>query len=162
MRNPSDNTLAVGPNHVVQIVNSRMAVFSKKGAQFGQTGKVLYGPVRTNTIFEGFGGECETQTSGDSVVRYDQLAERWLYVLPIFRRPAGDPKGPFYMCYALSTGPDPLGRITATRSSGHYFRTIPGPLSGRTATTSRQAPATMSSRSMRAWRIAGKCWKVYP
>jgi hypothetical protein len=109
MRNPSDNTLAVGPNHIVQIVNSRMAVFSKKGAQFGQTGKVLYGPVRTNTIFEGFGGQCETQTSGDSVVRYDQLAERWLYVLPIFRRPASDPKGPFYMCYAVSTGPDPLG-----------------------------------------------------
>ena len=37
MRNPSDNTLAVGPNHIVQIVNSRMAIFSKKGAQFGQT-----------------------------------------------------------------------------------------------------------------------------
>ncbi len=109
MRNPSDNTLAIGPNHIVQIVNSRMAVFSKKGAQFGQTGKVLYGPVRTNTIFEGFGGQCETQTSGDSVVRYDQLADRWLYVLPIFKRPAGDPKGPFYMCYAVSTGPDPLG-----------------------------------------------------
>ena len=30
-RNPSDNSLAVGPNHVVQIVNSRMAIFSKKG-----------------------------------------------------------------------------------------------------------------------------------
>jgi len=109
MRNPSDNTLAVGPNQIVQIVNSRMAVFSKKGAQFGQTGKVLYGPVRTNAIFEGFGGQCEAQTSGDSVVRYDQLADRWLYVLPIFRRPASDPKGPFYMCYAVSTGPDPLG-----------------------------------------------------
>ncbi len=109
LRNPSDNTLAIGPDHIVQIVNSRMAVYSKKGAQFGQTGKVLYGPVRTNTIFEGFGGQCEAQTSGDSVVRYDQLADRWLYVLPIFKRPPGDPKGPFYMCYAVSTGPDPLG-----------------------------------------------------
>jgi hypothetical protein len=109
LRNPSDNTLAIGPNHIVQIVNSRMAVYSKKGAQFGETGKVLYGPVRTNTLFEGFGGQCEAQTSGDSVVRYDQLADRWLYVLPIFKRPPGDPKGPFYMCYAVSTGPDPLG-----------------------------------------------------
>ena len=28
-RNPSDNTLAVGPNHIVQIVNTQMAVFTK-------------------------------------------------------------------------------------------------------------------------------------
>jgi hypothetical protein len=32
-RNPSDNSLAVGPNHVVQIVNSRMAIFSKRGTR---------------------------------------------------------------------------------------------------------------------------------
>lgn len=109
LRNPSDNALAVGPDHIVQIVNSRMAVYTKKGARFDSTGKVLYGPVRTNMIFEGFGGQCEQQTSGDSVVRYDQLAGRWLYVLPIFRRPAGKPDGPFYMCYAVSSGSDPLG-----------------------------------------------------
>src|SRR5437764_15422414 len=29
--NPSDNSLAVGPNHIVQIVNSRMAIYTKKG-----------------------------------------------------------------------------------------------------------------------------------
>src|SRR5262245_11620897 len=46
-RNPSDNSLAVGPNHVVQVVNSRMAIFSK-------TGRVLYGPVNTNNVFRGF------------------------------------------------------------------------------------------------------------
>ncbi len=108
-RNPSDNTLAIGPDHIVQIVNSRMAVYTKKGARFDTTGKILYGPVVTNTIFAGFGGQCEHQTSGDSVVRYDQLARRWLYVLPIFRRPPNDPKGPYSMCYAISTGPDPLG-----------------------------------------------------
>jgi hypothetical protein len=59
-RNPSDNSLAVGPNHVVQIVNSRMAVFDKKG-------KVLYGAVTTNTIFKGFGGICESRNNGDAV-----------------------------------------------------------------------------------------------
>ncbi len=31
LRNPSDNSLAIGPDHIVQIVNSRLAVFSKKG-----------------------------------------------------------------------------------------------------------------------------------
>src|SRR5262249_7406194 len=47
-RNPSDNSLAVGPNHIVQIVNSHMAIFTKKGEKFDVTGRVLYGPVPTN------------------------------------------------------------------------------------------------------------------
>jgi hypothetical protein len=109
LRNPSDNSLAVGPNHIVQIVNSRMAVFTRKGTLFETTGKVLYGPVVTNTIFKGFGGQCENRSSGDAVVRYDQLAGRWLYVLPIFQRPPGQPQGPYSMCYAVTAGPDPLG-----------------------------------------------------
>src|SRR5207237_1289974 len=46
--NPSDNSLAVGPNHIVQTVNSRMAIFTKKGTMFDTTGKVLYGSVPTN------------------------------------------------------------------------------------------------------------------
>ncbi len=108
-RNPSDNSLAVGPDHIVQIVNSRLAVYSKKGEKYDSTGKVLYGPVVTNTIFKGFGGQCEEQTSGDAVVRYDQLAKRWLYVLPLFRHPRGDRQAAYSMCYAVSEGADPLG-----------------------------------------------------
>jgi hypothetical protein len=109
MRNPSDNSLAASPNHVVEIVNSRMAVYTKKGPLFDTTGKVLYGAAPTNTIFAGFGGRCEQVNNGDAVVRYDQLAERWLYVMPIFSRPPGEPTGPYSMCYAVSTGADPLG-----------------------------------------------------
>src|SRR5256885_678456 len=86
LRNPSDNTIAVGPNHIFQIVNTRMAIFTKKGKQFDATGKVLYGPVANNTIFKGFGGACESTNNGDAVVRYDQLADRWLVVMPTFRR----------------------------------------------------------------------------
>ncbi len=86
-RNPSDNSLAVGPDHVFQIVNSRMAIYSKDG-------KPLYGPVLTNTVFKGFGGACEANNNGDAVVRYDQLAERWLVVMPIFRRAAVRPDQP--------------------------------------------------------------------
>jgi hypothetical protein len=78
-RNPSDNSLAVGPNHVFQIVNSQLAIFDKHG-------KTLYGPVSTNAMFAGFGGACEARPNGDAVVRYDQLAARWLVVMPIFRR----------------------------------------------------------------------------
>lgn len=101
-RNPSDNSLAVGPDHVVQIVNSRMAVFDKKG-------KVLYGAVPTNTLFKGFGGPCEARNNGDAVVRYDQLAGRWLYVMPLFQRIPDRPEEPYAMCYAVSAGADPLG-----------------------------------------------------
>ena len=86
LRNPSDNSLAVGEDHIFQIVNTRMAIFTKKGKQFKATGEVLYGPVPTNTIFKGFGGACEVTNNGDAVVRYDQLADRWLVVMPIFRR----------------------------------------------------------------------------
>src|SRR6266496_450200 len=93
-RNPSDNSLAVGPNHIFQIVNTRMAIYSKKGKQFETTGKVLYGPVPTNTIFKGFGGACEATNNGDAVVRYDQLADRWLVVMPTFRRGAVRPDQP--------------------------------------------------------------------
>src|SRR5579885_1112362 len=78
-RNPSDNSLAVGPEQLVQIVNTRMAIFTK-------TGRVLYGPVETRNVFRGFGGPCEQRNNGDAVVRYDQLAGRWLIVMPIFTR----------------------------------------------------------------------------
>ena len=162
-RNPSDNSLAVGPDHIVQIVNSRIAIYSKKGSKYGKSGIVLYGPVATKSVWAGFGGVCEARNNGDAVVRYDQLAGRWLMVLPIFSRigpdefpakttvaagqavppgrlakpgessspgpsaelPANPPQPPppperghppqekkagvWAMCYAVSTGPDPLG-----------------------------------------------------
>ncbi len=84
--NPSDNSLAVGPDHIVQTVNSRMAIFTKKGRKYDTTGQVLYGSVPTNNVFRGFTGTCEQRNNGDAVVRYDQLADRWLIVMPIFSR----------------------------------------------------------------------------
>ena len=84
-RNPSDNSLAVGPNHIVQTVNSRLAVFTKKGSKYDTTGRVLYGPVNTNLIFAGLNGPCATRNNGDAVVRYDQLADRWLVTCRSFR-----------------------------------------------------------------------------
>src|SRR6185295_15323409 len=94
LRNPSDNSLAVGKDHIFQIVNTRMAIFSKQGKLFKETGKPLYGPVATNTVFKGFGGMCEATNNGDAVVRYDQLADRWLIVMPIFRRAPVRPDQP--------------------------------------------------------------------
>lgn len=130
-RNPSDNSLAVGPDHVMQVINTRLAIFTK-------TGTPLYGPVETRALFRHFGGPCETQNNGDAVARYDQLAGRWLIVMPIFskhllrsapqpgsavllgtqdsalgtRMPSAEgrvPRTSFAMCYAISTGTDPMG-----------------------------------------------------
>ncbi|MFN7978160.1 MAG: hypothetical protein U0P30_08495 [Vicinamibacterales bacterium] len=78
-RNPSDNSLAVGPDHVMQTVNSQVTVFTKQG-------RLVYGPIGTQTFFQGFGEVCGARPNGDAVVRYDQLAKRWLIVMPIFRR----------------------------------------------------------------------------
>jgi hypothetical protein len=94
VRNPSDNSLAVGPDHIVQTVNTRLAIFTKKGRKFETTGRVLYGSVPNNTVFAGFTGMCDSTNNGDTVVRYDQLADRWLVVMPIFRRGAARPDQP--------------------------------------------------------------------
>jgi Xaa-Pro aminopeptidase len=102
-RNPSDNSIAVGPNHVVQTVNTRVAVFSK-------TGQVLYGPAPTNTVFRGFGGQCEARNSGDAVVRYDQLANRWLIVIPVFARGPERPDQPPVWKAAKTAYLSPPGR----------------------------------------------------
>ena len=146
LRNPSDNSLAVGRNHIFQIVSTRMAIFSKQGKQFKTTGEVVYGPVRTNTIFKGFGGACEATNNGDAVVRYDQLAGRWLVVMPTFRRGAPRPDQPkpgrdgqpaqqsvpgradqpgvaaplFVPTPELAQPPQPRGQPTPTPLSGPY------------------------------------------
>jgi len=104
-----DISLAVGPNHIFEILNGSMAVFTKKGRKYGASGKLLYGPVPNRTVFAGFGVRCGVSNNADSVVRYDQLADRWLIVVPVFSRPPDNPKGPYAMCYAVSATPDPLG-----------------------------------------------------
>lgn len=104
-----DISLAVGPDHIFEILNGNMAVFSKKGRKYPSTGKLLYGPVPNSTVFAGFGVRCGVSNNSDSVVRYDQLADRWLIVVPVFTRPPDNPEGPYAMCYAVSATPDPLG-----------------------------------------------------
>ena len=139
IRNPSDNTLAVGPDHIVQIVNSRMAVFTKKGKRFGTTGKVLYGPVVTNAVFAGFGGQCEARTNGDAVVRYDQLARRWLIVMPIFGRAPVRTDQPSPGKSGEPAQLNPPGRPS---QPGIPFKLVPPAQPNPTANPNRATPAT--------------------
>jgi len=92
---PPDTNGDVGPNHYVQTVNTAYQVFTKAG--------VPTGPARAiNTLWTGFGGACEARNDGDPIVKYDQMADRWL--INQFTTVA-----PFTQCIAVSTSPDPNG-----------------------------------------------------
>jgi hypothetical protein len=67
---PSDVNLAVGPNHIVQTVNVRLAVYNKSGT-------LLSGPTNFTTFFAPLGGACAAGAS-DPIVNYDRLADRWV------------------------------------------------------------------------------------
>jgi hypothetical protein len=115
-----DISLAVGPDHIFEILNGNMAVFTKKGKKYDTTGKLLYGAVPNNTVFAGFGNRCSAVNNADTVVRYDQLANRWLIVLPVFSRP-------YAMCYAVSATPDPLGLYYRYEFARPLFPDYPRP-----------------------------------
>ena len=138
VRNPSDNSLAVGPDHIVQIVNTRMAVFTKKGKRFNKTGDILYGPVVTNAVFSGFGGQCEARNNGDAVVRYDQLAGRWLIVMPIFARGPVRPDQPPVWSHGQPAQLSPPGR---PGQPGAPAQLVP-PAQPNPTQPNRAAPAT--------------------
>ena len=125
LRNPSDNSLAVGPNHVVQTVNSRMAIFTKKGSRHQETGRVLYGPVNTNNVFRGFSGTCEARNNGDAVVRYDQLANRWLIVMPIFSRAAERADQPPVWTARAQAYESPIGVANQPNGSAMLYQPPP-------------------------------------
>jgi hypothetical protein len=96
---PSDSNGAVGSTQYVQWVNSSFAVFNKS------TGAVVYGPAAGNTLWTGFGGQCELQNDGDPVVQYDKAANRW--VLTQFAVNGG--VGNYFQCVAVSVTSDATG-----------------------------------------------------
>ncbi len=94
--NPPDPNGAVGPNHYVEMINLVFGVYSK-------TGTLLLGPVDTGTLWAGFAIPDCTDPSGDPIVLYDQLADRWLLTQFTTRGPI------YYDCVAISTTGDPTG-----------------------------------------------------
>jgi hypothetical protein len=103
---PPDPNGEVGPNHYVEMVNLVFAVYSRSGAR-------LLGPLTLGTLWDGFAVDDCTDLSGDPVVVYDQLANRWILTQFTTRGPiyyncvavsvTGDPTGAYYR-YAFSTG----------------------------------------------------------
>jgi len=103
--NPPDPNGEVGPNHFVEMINLVFAVYDKAG-------NLLVGPIDTGSLWAGFPIEDCTDPSGDPVVVYDQLEDRWL--LSQFTTRGMNPDGtfnglPFYDCVAISQTGDPTG-----------------------------------------------------
>jgi hypothetical protein len=99
--NPPDPVGDVGPNHYVEMVNLVFAVFDKSGTP-------LIPATDTGTLWQGFAVEDCTDPSGDPIVVYDQLADRWI-LSQFTTRGLDDPSLPFYNCVAVSTTGDPTG-----------------------------------------------------
>jgi len=97
---PSDNNIAVGPNHIFAAVNSVYQIFNKSGVS-------VLGPRTLSSLWTGVGGGCATANAGDVVVQYDKLADRWVLTqLSSLSSPYGE-------CIAVSTSGDPTGTYSA-------------------------------------------------
>jgi hypothetical protein len=94
--NPPDPDGDVGPNHYVSMVNLAVAVWDK-------TGTLLMGPVAIGDFWLNFPITDCTDPSGDPIVLYDQLSDRWL----LSQFTTAGPK--YYDCVAISMTPDPTG-----------------------------------------------------
>jgi len=102
--NPPDVSGDVGPNHYVEMINLVFGVYSK-------TGTKLLGPVKIGDLWAGFAIDECAEASGDPVVLYDQMADRWI-LTQFTTRGIDFPDEPlnlFYNCVAVSTSGDPTG-----------------------------------------------------
>ena len=98
---PPDTNGAAGITQYVQWVNASFAVFDKA------TGSLLAGPLPGNSLWQGFGGGCETNNDGDPIVQFDKLAQRWVFTqFSVSNKP-------YLVCFAISQTAD---------ATGPYFR----------------------------------------
>ncbi len=98
---PPDPNGAPGRNQYIQIINSQFEIFDKQLNS-------LAGPTNINQLWVNAGdnGACATNNSGDPVVLYDHLADRWL--ISQFAIPNGFSTPPTYECIAISRTTDPV------------------------------------------------------
>jgi hypothetical protein len=110
---PPDTDVAVGTTQVVSLDNTAFAVFDKT------SGAVTAGPYNTNALWSALGASsiCESENDGDGIVKFDQLAQRWL----ITQFAVGT--SPFAECVAISQTSDATG-------SWNVFQFVPSPVNG--------------------------------
>lgn len=117
--NPPDPVGDVGPRHYVEMVNLAVAVYDKQG-------NVLMGPIAIGDLWAGFPVEDCTDPSGDPIVVYDQLVNRWILSQFTTRFTANPIEDRFYNCVAVSKTPDPTGEYYRYAfPSGNFFPDYP-------------------------------------
>ncbi len=104
---PPDSELAVGPNHIIAVVNAAFEIYDKSGS-------LLAGPITFSSFFNGTAG-CDGGVFDPNVI-YDEENDR--FILGI------DGNGTSY-CVAATTGSDPTGSWNrngfATDINGNFF-----------------------------------------
>lgn len=93
---PPDPVGDVGRRQYLAMVNLTFAVYNKR------TGALQFGPADIGTLWQGFLDDC-TDASGDPIVFYDQLANRWVLTQFTTRGPE------YFNCMAVSQTQDALG-----------------------------------------------------
>ncbi len=106
--------MAVGPNHIVQWVNVRLSIMDKNGTPL--VGGAL-GYINGNAIWTGLPANsvCRLNNSGDPILQYDRIADRWILSQFAFATKSispFNPLTPYSQCIAVSTSADPAGTYT--------------------------------------------------
>lgn len=109
---PPDPEMAVGPNHVIAVVNSMVEVYDRNGT-------TVSGPTLTDTFFSGVPGCSGTF---DPNALYDEKADRFFVGIDSGSGPGTD-NG---YCFAVSATGDPTGTwyrysFDATSGPGDFF-----------------------------------------
>lgn len=94
---PPDPDSDVSETQVVTVANAMIAIHNKKGT-------ALQPQVALNTVWDDFGGDCETHNDGDPIVQYDRQAKRWLV-----SQFAVNEGAPSFECVAISKTSDAMG-----------------------------------------------------
>ena len=110
---PPDNDGAVGTTQYVQYINLEYKVYDKSG-------NTVLGPLAGNSFWSGFGGSCQSDNSGDPIVRFDAAAQRW-----VVSQFAINASAPDYECIAVSTTSDATGSYNRYAFSFNNFPDYP-------------------------------------
>ena len=95
---PPDASGARGPANYFQAIDLVFRIFD-------DSGNTVLGPLPTASLWTDLGGVCATGAARTPIVRYDQLANRWILAQSAF----DSSDASVHECFAVSTTPDPTG-----------------------------------------------------
>jgi hypothetical protein len=110
---PPDNDGAPGINQYTQYINLSYVVTDKIGTR-------TLGPLAGNSFWSGFGGSCQTDNSGDPIIRFDAAAGRW-----VVSQFAINSVAPDFECVAVSQTSDATGAYNRYAFSFNNFPDYP-------------------------------------